>query len=95
MIIFPNGQIVKEDPPLTKLGIARSIQTRRFLKTYFEEKKMEFDEIIIRSSPFVKSLTTAGLIAKELGVSKIEIDSVLVETQYDFIFSQNPSWEPN
>lgn len=90
LVIVPNKLIVKEDPPLSKLGIARSIYTGRYLKAYFEERNMHFDEIIIRTSPFVKNLTTAGLIAKELGVSKIEVDSVLVETQFNFLFSQNP-----
>ena len=69
-----------EDPPLSKLGIAQSIYTGRYLKQYFFDKYMYFDKIKIRSSPFIKNLMTACFIAKEMGIPKVEVDSVLVDT---------------
>jgi len=51
------------DPPLTKRGIEQAKCTGVFLRSYFANYKMHFDKIVIRSSPFARTIMTANAIA--------------------------------
>ena len=75
--IIPRSEANEYDPPLTKVGVAQSIITGQYLKEYFENE-FHPTEIIIRSSPFIKSIMTACAIASQLGGKvhpTVEIDS--------------------
>ena len=56
------------DAFLTKKGHAQATETGRFLKTYLAniEKRegRKFDKIILKSSPFIRSVATATSIGK-------------------------------
>ena len=69
--VIPETFRTKEDPPLSSLGIKQSHITGQYLKKWFEMNEMEFDKIIIESSPFIRTLQTANSIASELGVKQI------------------------
>ena len=45
---------IKEDPPLTPLGLIQAYETGVFFKHYMINHK--FDEVILESSPFVRTL---------------------------------------
>lgn len=65
------------DPPLTPLGIKQAQDTGRFLKEYFE--KHDYTDIIIESSPFLRTLQTASTVAKTLGINNIKINYILAK----------------
>ena len=52
---------VKSDPPLTRLGVAQAHMTGKYLKTYLKSGK--YDQIIIETSPFLRTMETAAGIA--------------------------------
>jgi broad specificity phosphatase PhoE len=43
-----------------------AIETGQFIREYLKDK--DVDEIIIESSPFIRTMTTAAYIAKEIGI---------------------------
>ena len=51
---------------------------------------MDFDQIIIETSPFVRTMMTASAIALELGISKIETDYTLCESLQKWMFPECP-----
>ena len=63
MLILPEKDTLKFDPPLTKVGIAQAIMTGRFLKDFFQKSELKPSKIIIRSSPFMRTIMTASAIA--------------------------------
>ena len=78
-----------QDPPLTPRGIDQAICTDKFFKQYFEENG--YTDIVIESSPFLRSLQTASEVAKILGTKEIKIN-----TSGTFTPSHNhytPEWE--
>ena len=54
------------DPPLTPLGWRQAEDTGHFLKEFFD--KNDYTDIIIESSPFLRTMQTASTVAKILGV---------------------------
>lgn len=59
------------DPPITVRGLTQAANTGKFLKKYFSDYDMKFDQVVIKTSPFIRTIMTATQIAKELGISKI------------------------
>lgn len=60
--------------------------TAKSLRTHFQKIKNQMDlvdfdvsQVEIRSSPYLRSIQTAGIIAKKLKVEKIKVDSLLVK----------------
>ena len=51
---------------------------------------MSFDQIIVRSSPFIRTVMTASNIAEQLGVKSVQIDSHLGEHLDEMMFPTNP-----
>ena len=49
-----------------------------------------YTEIIIETSPFIRTMMTAANIAKELGHAKIRINYLLTELLADHIFEDCP-----
>ena len=52
------------DVPLTKEGVAQATRTGQFLNNYFKNKNMHFDKMIIKTSPFIRTIMTASCIAE-------------------------------
>jgi broad specificity phosphatase PhoE len=57
------------DPPLTKKGMEQASEAGKYLKQYFEDNNLKFDEIKIKSSPFVRCIMTSSQLAQSLGIS--------------------------
>ena len=90
--VIPRSETKECDPPLTKIGVAQAIITGQYLKEYF---KTEFipTKLIIRTSPFIKSIMTACTIASQLGGNNhpvVEIDSFNSEVLTSEKFDSNP-----
>ena len=77
-----------QDPPLTPRGIDQAICTGKFFKQYFEENG--YTDIVIESSPFLRSLQTASEVAKILGTKEIKINYLLSEWMKHSFFTSNP-----
>ena len=56
----------KVDPQITVNGIRIAKETGAFLKK--ELSQHQIDNIIIYSSPFLRTMQTAAIVAKELGI---------------------------
>ncbi len=69
---------INSDPPLTSHGILQAQETGEFLKEYID--KNEFDEIVVESSPFIRTMQTASQIAKAIGIPKIKINYHFTDT---------------
>lgn len=63
---------VKDDPPLTKIGLSQAEETAYHLRALLAEKQIE--EVFIESSPFIRCLKTGSIIAKALGVQKMLVN---------------------
>jgi len=48
------------DPPLTKKGMQQASEAGKYLKQYFEENNLNFDKIILKSSPFIRCIMTSS-----------------------------------
>lgn len=64
---------VKSDPPLTRKGIQQAIETGQYLKEALL-KEHQIEEIVIECSPLLRTMMTASIFAKELGLSKIMVN---------------------
>ena len=62
------------DPPITPNGLKQSLKTGQFLKEHFERKCTTFDKIIIECSPYLRSMMTAGQIAKALDIKEVVVN---------------------
>lgn len=86
------------DPPLTPLGFRQAEDTGRYLKEYFE--KNGYTDIIIESSPFLRTLQTASTVANILGIKNIKINYILAKwmrvkaSALDFQMSLTSSLNP-
>ena len=56
------------DPPLSDRGFAQASFSGQYFKDLFDKNGMEFDEIIMECSPFMRCIQTASEIAVQLGV---------------------------
>lgn len=65
------------DPPLTPLGWRQAADTGHFLKEYFENNG--YTEVIIETSPFLRTMQTASTVAKILGVKNMKINYILAK----------------
>jgi broad specificity phosphatase PhoE len=89
-VIVPKSQMNDDDPPLCKTGISHAEKTGLYLKKYFEDENMKFDKIIIKCSPFIRTIMTASQVAKQLGIKELLIDSSMGEYLSELIFEENP-----
>ena len=60
------------DPPLTPQGFEQAQDTGLHFKKYLAEHG--YDSIVIESSPFLRTMQTASIVAKHLGIEKIKIN---------------------
>ena len=77
-MVIPRSEMKEFDPPLTKLGVAQSIITGQYLKVYFESE-LDPTKIVIRSSPFIRCIMTACIIASQLGEGKLKAPTVVID----------------
>ena len=75
------------DPPLSNLGVSQAHVTGEYLRTYLAENGIE--NIIIESSPLLRTLETAAAIAHELKVAQIRINYRAFEWMSSRIFPDN------
>ena len=78
----------KVDPQITSNGIRMAQETGEFIKKQMEEKNIE--KIKIYSSPFLRSMQTAAQVAKVLGIETIEIEYMVSEVLYTYLFEESP-----
>ena len=78
------------DPPLTELGIKQAQGTGKYLANYLKKNGLSFDKVMVESSPFVRTLMTAGQIAPYLGVSEIQVNYQLSEALDTDCFNSDP-----
>lgn len=65
------------DPPLTPLGIEQAKDQALYLKEYL--KANEYTDVVIESSPFLRTMQTAAVVAKELNVPRIKLNCLLAK----------------
>lgn len=58
------------------------------LKQFLKEEG--YDEIIIESSPFLRTMMTASQIAKGLGMNKIKVNYLFSELLASYLFEYDP-----
>lgn len=63
-----------QDPPLTNLGVQQSEHTAKVLA--FMLKENDIEEVIVESSPFLRTMMTASIFLKHL---KSEIPTAFME----------------
>ena len=89
--IIPQHLHSEVDPPLTKQGRAQAKQTAKYLKDLFSKTDTLENPVVIKTSPFLRTIMTSVEIAKELGVDRVEVESSLSEYMEELCqFVQNP-----
>ncbi len=78
--------LIKHDPPLTDKGIQQALETR----LEFQHSDLKVDEVVLESSPFIRTMMTAAGIGKELGLPKIHINYLYSEFISDRLYQKNP-----
>ena len=82
------------DPVLTPLGMQQATETGKYLKKYLKElEKKEgrkFDKVIVVTSPFVRSMQTAGRLSKEMGIKEAGICFQISEILNEGVFPRDP-----
>eukprot|EP00347_Sterkiella_histriomuscorum_P017295 403349935 len=89
--LHPEKEIVYDvphDPPLTDEGFQQARETGEFLKEYI--KRHQFDDIILETSPFLRTMQTAHEIAKILQLKHLTIDYLYREWLDGTFFRHNP-----
>ena len=79
---------VPHDPILTPVGVQQAAETGKFLADYLKENK--YDEVILESSPFIRTLMTAAQIAKALNISQIKVNYRYSEWLDGSFYAENP-----
>ncbi|TNV76018.1 hypothetical protein FGO68_gene2757 [Halteria grandinella] len=82
---------VKNDPPLTDLGIKQAQHTGQWLRNYIMEQK--FDEIVIECSPFIRTMQTASHIAQSIKHPCVTVKYQYSEWLYPIFYHTNPILE--
>lgn len=82
----PNGS----DPPLTPDGFNQATLTGQFLCQYFQKNNMKFDKVIIETSPFIRTMMTAGQIAKAGLVKDVTVNYQASELLETYLFRKDP-----
>ena len=65
------------DCPLTNLGVSQAHVTGQYLKEYLS--RGGYSDIVLESSPLLRTLETAAAIAHELGIGEIRVNYRLFE----------------
>ena len=82
------------DPILTPLGHKQCTESGKFIKS--ELKKIEkkegrkFDRVIVRCSPFIRTMASAARVCKSLGIKKAEKSYLMCELLQPKVYSSNP-----
>lgn len=82
------------DAYLTPRGHKQATETGQFLATELQriaaEEGRAFDEIVVKVSPFVRTMATSARICKEIGVQNVAIDYNFCELLATFLYSEDP-----
>ena len=83
-----------DDAALTPQGIIQARETGKHLRDFFSMNGLSFDKVMVESSPFVRTLMTAGQIASQLKVPEVQVNYELTEGMLDgpeyWDFTENP-----
>lgn len=85
---LPDPQI-----PLTQKGISQAEDCAEFLKNYCQENKIDLENSVMFTSPYIRARQTAKIINKKLNVKKIKEDISLIEHQRGLFENQNEDWK--
>ena len=55
-----------------------------------DQEGRKFDQIMIKASPFVRTMATAARIGKELSITKVALDWCFCEILATFLYKSNP-----
>ena len=89
-LVFPLSKMNEDDPPLSVKGMAQASATGKYLANFLKEINIDLSRILIKVSPFSRTLMTASCIAEELGVKTLQVDSTLHEFLGEQMFEENP-----
>ena len=88
------GKVNMLDPILTETGVRQARETGEFLKAHLEklvEKEgRDFEEVIIKTSPFIRCVQTAANIASELDKDIFTVDWGFSEFLGEYLFDEDP-----
>ena len=76
------------DPHMTKRGGEMAQVTGKHLKEWLAEEKFEL--VVIESSPWLRCLQTASIIAKEIGIEQIRCNFMYGEWVSEKYYSEQP-----
>ena len=76
------------DPHMTKAGAEMAKKTGQHLKQYLYEN--QFEMAVIESSPWLRCLQTASIIAKEIGLEQIRCNFLYSEWATAKFYDENP-----
>lgn len=92
---MPPEDMIEDDAPLTRKGIEQAERTGEWLRGFFESNGIEFAQIIIKSSPYMRCIMTASYIATKLCSDQqahiVQIDSLLSESLTEGKFVSDPT----
>ena len=78
----------KQDPRLTPHGLEEAKLTGEFVRKYLDDIKP--DKVIIECSPFMRAMTTAAQLAKEIGIYNIGVNYMFTEFLSEQIYPTDP-----
>lgn len=82
------------DPILTPLGHKQCTESGKFLKKQLKEiEKKEgrkFDNVIVRCSPYIRTMASASRVCKELGLAKAEQSYLMCEILNPNVYGSDP-----
>ena len=92
LLLLPREDTFEEyDTPLSKLGVEQAAETGRFLKKAMVDLNINTSKIVIKCSPFIRTIMTASAIAANIcDEPVIEIDSRNAEILAEGFFFANP-----
>ena len=77
---------IDHDPPLTVNGLEQAKHTGRYLQRRIPELEkqfdIKFDEIVVETSPWVRTLQTASQVAQVLGLESVEVNYLMSENPH-------------
>ena len=82
------------DAFLTPLGHQQARETGVFLMNELQKIEMQegrsFDQVLVKTSPFVRCLATCARICKEIGVEQVKVDYNFCELMSEYLYTKNP-----
>ena len=82
------------DPILTKIGHQQAIETGDYLVQRFkqieETEGKAIDQVIVKSSPFIRTMATCARICTQIKIDEVDLDYHYCEWLSTYLYSKNP-----